>query len=188
MTEQNPGAAYLEEVRKNFRGYKRMAEAALAQVQETELFYQPDSESNNLAVIVKHVGGNLRSRWVDFLTSDGEKPDRNRDQEFVVDPGATREQLMAMWETGWNAVFENLAGLKPEDLLRTVTIRQEPHTVVQAINRSLTHTAYHVGQIVYLGRHIRKGEWKTLSIPRGKSAEYNAKRPEERKYNSPHRG
>jgi len=189
MAEENPVAVtYLEEVRKNFRGYKRLADAAFAQLQDADFFYTPDAESLSMALVIKHVSGNLRSRWTDFLTTDGEKPDRNRDQEFELGAGVGREQLMRWWEDGWNCVFQTLAALGPGDLTRTVTIRGEPHSVVQAINRSLTHTAYHVGQIAYLGKHIRKAEWKSLSIPKGKSAEFNAIKPEDRKYKSPHRG
>ena len=189
MTDENTlAAAYLDEVRRNFRGYKRLAEAALAQLDETEFFYTPDAELNSVAVIVKHISGNLRSRWMDFLTTDGEKPDRNRDQEFEMNQGTTREDLMRRWEEGWNYVFETLAGLHPADLARTVYIRSEPHSVVQAINRSLTHYAYHVGQIVYLSKSLRKREWNSLSIPRGKTAEYNALKPEARKFKPPTKG
>ncbi|HEY6252083.1 MAG TPA: DUF1572 family protein [Candidatus Angelobacter sp.] len=189
MAEENALAeAYLDEVRRNFRGYKRLAEAAVVQLQEEEFFYAPDQESNSVAVIVKHISGNLRSRWTDFMTTDGEKPDRNRDQEFELDPGATREHLMRYWEDGWARLFEALAGLQAADLTRTVYIRGEPHSTVQAINRSLAHYAYHVGQIVYLGKQMRKNEWKSLSIPRGKTAEYNALKPEDRKFKPPSKG
>lgn len=182
------GAVYLEEAFRGFRGYKRMAEGALTQLSDKEFFHLPDPESNSVALVVKHMAGNLRSRWTDFLTSDGEKPDRNRDQEFVLTSNDTRESLMLRWDDAWKAVFDNIGSLKPEDLARTVYIRQEPHSVLQAINRSLLHSAYHVGQILYLGKHLRGAEWKTLSVPKGKSAEYNAMRPEDRKYKSPHRG
>src|SRR5205807_2164193 len=128
--------------------------------------------------IVKHMAGNMRSRWTDFLTSDGEKPDRNRDQEFELNAAATREQVMRWWEEGWKLVFDALAALKPEDVGRTVYIRGEAHTVLQAINRQVAHYAHHVGQILYVAKHIRKSEWKSLSIPKGKSAEYNLRKPE----------
>jgi hypothetical protein len=189
MAEENPVAVtYLTEVQRNFRGYKRLAEGAFAQLQDADFFYTPDPESNSIAVVMKHLSGNLRSRWTDFLTTDGEKPDRDRDQEFEMPPGVSREQLMRQWEDGWNCVLQSLEALQPADLTRTVYIRGEPHSVVQAINRSLTHLAYHVGQIVYLGKHIRKDEWKSLSVPKGKSAEFNAIRPENRQYKAPHRG
>jgi hypothetical protein len=181
-------ASYLDEAFRAFRGYKRMAEGALEQLSDQEFFHLPDPESNSAALVVKHVAGNLRSRWTDFLTSDGEKPDRNRDQEFIVAETDTRDDLMRRWEQSFTTVFATIQSLRPEDLARTVTIRQEPHSVLQALNRSLLHTAYHVGQILYLGKHLRGSEWKTLSIPRGKSAEFNAIRPEDRKYRSPHKG
>lgn len=186
--ENGFAAAYLEEVQRSFRGYKKLAEGALGQLNDSDLFHTLDSESNSIAVIIKHVGGNLRSRWTDFLTTDGEKPDRNRDQEFEMAPGVTREQLMHAWEEGWNCVLRTLSLLQPSDLERTIYIRKEPHSVVQAINRSLTHIAYHVGQIVYLGKHIREKQWKPLSIPRGKTAEFNAQKAEERAFKSPTRG
>ena len=182
MAEENPfAAAYLEEARRSFRGYKRLAEGALDQLSDAEFFHTPDEESNSVAVVMKHISGNLRSRWTDFLTTDGEKPDRNRDQEFEMHAQANREQVMRSWEDGWNCVFQTLAALQPGDFSRTVYIRGDAHSVLQAINRSLTHIAYHVGQIVYLGKQLRQDEWKSLSIPRGKSAEFNAMRPEERK-------
>jgi uncharacterized damage-inducible protein DinB len=181
-------AAYLDEAFRAFRGYKRMAEGALTQLSDQDFFHLPDPESNSVALVVKHIAGNLRSRWTDFLTTDGEKPDRNRDQEFIIAPADTRAELMRRWEESFARVFETLQGLKPEDLTRTVYIRQEAHTVMQAINRSLAHIVYHVGQIVFLGKHLRGAEWKTLSVPRGKSAEYNAKPLEERKIKAPTKG
>ncbi|HKE33092.1 MAG TPA: DUF1572 family protein [Candidatus Angelobacter sp.] len=189
MAEENAVAvAYLDEVRRNFRGYKRLAEGALAQLQDADLFYAPDAESNSIAVIMKHISGNLRSRWTDFLTTDGEKPDRNRDQEFEMKTGVTRDELMRWWEEGWNCVQQTLAALQPAEIERTVFIRGEPHSVIQATQRSLAHIAYHVGQIIYLGKHIRQAAWNSLSIPKGKSAEYNARKPEDRKAKAPTRG
>jgi Protein of unknown function (DUF1572) len=186
MADENSIAAvFLDEVRRGFRGYKRLAEGAFAQLEDADFFHTPDPESNSIAIIVKHIGGNLRSRWTDFLTTDGEKPDRNRDQEFELDGNVTRDQLMRSWEEGCNAVFQTLASLQPADLARTVYIRGEAHSVIQAIQRSFAHYAYHVGQILYLGKHIRKAQWKSLSIPKGKSAEYNTLRPEDRKYKAP---
>lgn len=156
-----------------FRNYKKLAERAIEQVSADEYFRAIDAESNSLAVIVKHLGGNLRSRWTDFLTSDGEKADRHRDSEFVVETD-TRENLDALWETGWNALFGTLESLKVEDFGRTVKIRGEDFSVVKAINRSLAHIAYHVGQITFLAKHFRASDWKTLSVPRGQSGEFNA--------------
>jgi len=178
---------YYDEVRRGFRGYKRLADGALVQLTDPDFFLAPDPESNSAAVIVKHLAGNLRSRWTDFLTSDGEKPDRNRDGEFIAEEGTDREELMRRWEESFRILFDTFDALTAEDFGRTVTIRGEPHTILQALNRSLMHTAYHVGQILYLGKHLRGAEWKTLSIPRGQSAELNAMKPEERKAKPPGR-
>src|SRR5438067_10621053 len=169
------GAAYLEEARRSLRGHKRLAEGAFAQLRDEEFFLHLDDEANSIAILIKHLAGNMRSRFLDFLTSDGEKPDRNRDQEFVLDPRPSRPELMRWWEAGWKHVFDAITPLKAEELTRIVTIRHEPHTVLQAIHRQVAHYAYHVGQIVLLAKHIRGAEWKSLSVPRGKSAEYNAK-------------
>ncbi len=188
MADENSiAAAYLDESFRTLRGYKRMADGAMAQLNDREFFAVIDPESNSVALIVKHIAGNLRSRWTDFLTTDGEKPDRNRDQEFVIAAGDTREALMRTWERSWETAFDSIKGLKPEDVARTVTIRSEPHTVLQAVSRSVAHMAHHVGQIVFLAKHLRSTEWKTLSIPRGKSAEFNAQKPEDRKLKSPAR-
>jgi hypothetical protein len=168
------GEHYLDEVRRQFRGNKRLAEGAMAQLEDEDFFVTIDVESNSIAVIVKHLAGNMRSRFVDFLTSDGEKPDRHRDQEFEIGPETTREEVMRWWEAGWGHVFAALASLKPDDVMRTVTIRSEPHTVLQALNRQVVHYAYHTGQIVFMAKHLRAAEWKTLSVPRGKSEEFNA--------------
>ena len=156
-----------------FRNYKKMAERAIEQVSADEFFAAIDAEANSIAVIVKHLGGNLRSRWTDFLTTDGEKADRFRDSEFVAETD-TRESLDALWETGWNALFESLETLKIEDFGKTVKIRSEDFSVVKAMNRALAHTAYHVGQITFLAKHFRSSDWKTLSVPRGQSGEFNA--------------
>ncbi|HMC30759.1 MAG TPA: DUF1572 family protein, partial [Candidatus Angelobacter sp.] len=182
MVDQNSFAlTYYDEVRRGFRGYKRLADGALAQLSDQDFFHAPDPESNGAAVIVKHVAGNLRSRWKDLLTTDGEKPDRNRDQEFVLTAEDTRPDLMRRWEESFQIVFDCIASLTPEDFSRTVTIRGEPHTILQAMNRSLMHTAYHVGQILYVGKHLRGADWTMLSIPKGKSAEFNTMKPEDRK-------
>ncbi len=165
-------AHYLDEARRQMRGHKRLAEGAMAQLKDEELFITLDPESNSIAVLVKHMAGNMRSRFTDFLTSDGEKPDRFRDQEFELSPATTRADLMKGWEDGWARVFAAIESLKPEDVMRAVTIRGELHTVLQAVNRQIAHYAQHTGQIVFLAKHIRSGEWKTLSIPRGKSEDF----------------
>lgn len=163
---------YLEESRDLFRRYKQMAELAMAQVADVDLARQLDEESNSIAIIAMHVGGNLRSRFTDFLTTDGEKSDRHRDSEFEQ-AARTREELMASWEAGWRALFSALDSISGDDLERTVYVRGEAHSVLKAIQRSLAHTASHVGQIVFLSKHLCGANWKTLSIPRGKSEEFN---------------
>jgi hypothetical protein len=165
----------------SFRGLKKLGERAIAQLSDEELTRAPDEESNSVAVIVKHLAGNMRSRWTDFLTSDGEKPDRHRDTEFEPDAGLTRAQLLERWERGWGHLFAALEPLEGDDLLRTVMIRGEPHSVLQAINRQLTHYASHVGQIVYLAKHWRSKDWKSLSVPRGQSEQFNQKMREHKK-------
>ena len=172
---------YLEEVRRQFRGHKRLAEGAISQLSDEELFFAPDPESNSVGILMKHMAGNMRSRFTDFLTSDGEKPDRHRDQEFEISARPNRAELMNMWEAGWGHVFSAVDSLKPEDVMRTITIRGEPHTVIMALNRAIAHYAQHTGQIVFLAKHIRSRDWKTLSIPRGKSEEVNRKFWEEQK-------
>lgn len=171
------GSQYLDEARRQFRGHKRMAEAAMAQLRDEDFFVTIDPESNSIAILVKHLAGNMRSRFTDFLTSDGEKPDRFRDREFELIAGTTRAEIMRWWEEGWQCVFSAIDALKPEDVARTVTIRSEPHTVLQAINRQIAHYAQHIGQMVFLAKHLRSTEWKTLSIPRGKSEEYKTTKP-----------
>jgi uncharacterized damage-inducible protein DinB len=157
--------------------YKKLGDRAMAQCPDEALFITLDAESNSIAIIVKHMSGNMRSRWLDFLTTDGEKPDRNRDTEFETPP-QTRAQLLEMWERGWKYVFDALEPLAEADLTRTVTIRSEPHSVMQAINRQIGHYAHHVGQILFLAKHLtytKTGKWESLSVPRGKSADINAK-------------
>ena len=163
---------FLDESLAAFRSYKKMAEQAFEQVSDEEFFRLIDAESNSIALIVKHIGGNLKSRWTDFLIADGEKPDRNRNAEFA-ETGDTRQNLLEIWETGWRILFASLESLATADLDKKVTIRNEEFTVVRAILRSLSHTAYHAGQIVFLAKHLRSAEWKTLSIPKNKSAEFN---------------
>jgi hypothetical protein len=154
--------------------YKRLGERAIEQAPDQALFATLDPESNSIAIIVKHLHGNMRSRWTDFLTTDGEKPDRNRDTEFEPGP-KTRAELAAQWEAGWKHVFDALAGLTESDMDRRIVIRTEAHSVMQAINRALAHYAYHTGQIVYLAKHFAGANWKALTIPRGKSAEFNTR-------------
>jgi hypothetical protein len=166
--------SYMEDSLAVFRYYKKLAERAMDQVADAQLIAMLDGEMNSIAIIVKHMTGNMRSRWTDFLTTDGEKPDRNRDSEFV-DPPATRAALMQEWENGWNRVFEALEPLTDADLGRTVTIRGEAHSVMQAINRQVAHYSHHVGQIVLLAKHLSGPGWKSLSVPRNRSAEFNQK-------------
>ncbi|MBX3245392.1 MAG: DUF1572 family protein [Acidobacteria bacterium] len=163
---------FLADAIRSFHSYKKLAERALEQISDEEFFVQIDSESNSLALIVKHIAGNLRSRWTDFLTTDGEKPDRHRDTEFEL-IGDTRHSLMQFWEHGWETLFSTLDTLSAQTLEQKVTIRGEPHTVVEAINRQLTHYSYHVGQIVFLAKHLKASDWRTLSVPRNRSAEFN---------------
>src|SRR5439155_13980379 len=157
-----------------FRYYKKLAERAFAQISDDDFFRTIDEESNSIAINIKHIAGNMLSRWTDFLTTDGEKPERNRDMEFVMLPETTKEEMLAYWEQGWAGLFGAIESLTPDDLMRTVAIRGEDHTVVQAINRQLTHYAYHVGQIVYLAKHFKSSEWKSLTVPKNKSVEFNA--------------
>jgi Protein of unknown function (DUF1572) len=168
---------YLEEARRQMRGYKRLAEGAMEQLEDGDFFVIIDPEANSIAILVKHLAGNMRSRFTDFLTSDGEKPNRFRDQEFELAGVTTKAEVMRWWEEGWACVFAAIEGLKPEDVLRTVTIRGEPHTVLQAMNRQIAHYSYHTGQIVFLAKHMRSSAWKSLSIPRKKSEEYKTVAP-----------
>lgn len=168
---------YLEEVRRQMRGYKRMGEGAMNQLEQQQFFVTLDPESNSVAIIVKHLAGNMRSRFTDFLTSDGEKPDRFRDREFEITGSTTRAEVMQWWEQGWKHVFDAIDPLTPQDVMRTVTIRGEPHTVLQAINRQIAHYADHVGQIIFLSKHLKSKDWKTLSIARGKSEEFKTAPP-----------
>jgi Protein of unknown function (DUF1572) len=156
------------------RYYKTLGERAMAQVSEADLLTCIDSESNSIAIIVKHLAGNMVSRWTDFLTADGEKPGRNRDSEFEAPP-QTRVELLAMWEGAWKAVFDSLARLTEEDMTRTVRIRGEAHSVMQAIHRQLAHYAYHIGQVVFIAKHLASEKWTSLSIPRGQSADFNSR-------------
>jgi len=164
--------SYIEDSLALFRQYKRLAEGAMEQLTDEQLCQTIDAESNSIAIIVKHMVGNMRSRWTDFLTSDGEKPTRNRDGEFV-DPTSDRKSLMQAWEDGWQLVFSALEPLTDDDLSRTVMIRGEAHSVMQAINRQIAHYSSHIGQIIFLAKHLASDHWKTLSVPRNRSAEFN---------------
>ena len=172
MSEQNIGAEYLTDALRNFRNYKKLAEEALAQTRDQDIFRLIDPDANSIAMLIKHIAGNMRSRWTDFLTSDGEKPDRHRDQEFEIAPGTTRASVMEWWERGWKCVFQAITPLKPEDLNHKVFIAGREHSVLQAITRQLLHYAGHVNQIVLLAKHFRGPEWKSLSIPKGQSETY----------------
>src|SRR5215813_612303 len=165
--------SYLADSVSLFRYYKDLAERAMAQCNDAMLFEALDSESNSIAIVAKHMAGNMRSRWTDFLTSDGEKPDRNRDSEFEA-PTTTRAELMKQWNAGWNCVFSALETLADGDMTKTVYIRAEPHSVMQAINRQIAHYSYHAGQIVFLAKHFGCDSWKSLSVPRKQSAAFNA--------------
>ena len=168
------GDIYLADVTQRLQKDKSLADRAMAQIDDATFFAQLDEEANSIAVLVKHIAGNMRSRWQDFLTTDGEKPDRDRDSEFIITPDDTRAALMARWEANWQMFFATLAGLTGDDLTRTIYIRREPHSVSSAINRQLSHYAYHIGQIVLLAKHAKSAEWKTLTIARGQSAQFNA--------------
>lgn len=169
------GNEYLQNSVLTFETYKGLADRAMAQIDNEQFFAALDPESNSIAVIVKHLSGNLSSRWTDFLTSDGEKPSRDRDAEFEVGDSATRAELMSNWERGWEIAFRELKAVTADDLAKTIYIRSEPHSVLKAIARQLSHGAYHVGQIVFLAKHFADGSWKALTIPRNKSRGLNAK-------------
>jgi hypothetical protein len=166
--------SYIEDSLTLFRQCKKIADGAIAQLADEQLYTALDGEMNSIAVIVKHMAGNMRSRWTDFLIADGEKPDRNRDSEFQ-DPPAGREALLKLWEQGWNFLFHALESLTDADLTRIVTIRGEAHSVMQAINRQVAHYSLHCGQIIFLAKHLRGASWKSLSVPKGASAQFNEK-------------
>ena len=166
------GATYLESVIKRFLTYKTLGDMTFAQLEEKDFYYAPSEESNSIAVIIQHMHGNMISRWTNFLTEDGEKEGRNRDEEFSP-PSATKDELITLWEKGWRTLLETLASLREEDLLKTITIRHEPLIVIDAINRQLAHYPHHVGQIVYLGKMIRDAHWRSLSISKGASHAFN---------------
>jgi len=166
---------YLENIINEFRSLKKQAEKAITQVSDKDFFSLLDEESNSIAILMKHLAGNMRSRWTDFLTSDGEKPNRNRDSEFIVAGVDSRDSIFATWLAGWQCLFQALAALQPEDLGKTVVIRAKPTPVYGAIHRQLTHYASHIGQIVLLAKHYAGSGWQTLSVPKGKSQEYNSR-------------
>ncbi|MEA2204434.1 MAG: hypothetical protein QOE77_1210 [Blastocatellia bacterium] len=165
---------YLDDAIASFRAYKKLAEKALAQLKDEDYFVTLDAESNSVAVIMKHIAGNMFSRWTDFLTTDGEKPNRQRDLEFVIEPATTKDDVRAYWEKGWQCLFNAIEPLQPADFEKTVMIRGEEHTILQAINRQLMHYAQHIGQMVFLAKHLRSADWQSLSIPRNRSAEFNS--------------
>lgn len=177
MTSPDPWESaakyFLDDSIEQFHKMKSLAEKAMSQVSDDEFFKILDPESNSIALTVKHIAGNLKSRWTDFLTSDGEKEWRVRDSEFVIESENTRQGLLESWEQGWKCLFDAVTPLTGEDLTRIVEIRGEPHAVVKAINRQLTHYSYHIGQIVFLAKHLKSQDWKNLSVPRGKSDEFH---------------
>jgi hypothetical protein len=163
---EDTSAAYLRDAIQQLTVYKKLGEKAIAQVYDSGLTKVLDRDANSIALLVKHLSGNMRSRWTMFLTTDGEKPDRDRDAEFEMTAEVSREDVLQWWDDGWVCVFDALKALKPEDVSRTVTIRGQPHTVLEAINRQLMHYAYHIGQIVLLARALAGPSWKSLSIPK----------------------
>src|SRR5579862_1702868 len=167
------GQEYLKDVAERFHQFKDQADRAIAQASDDDLFRTLDPESNSIAVLMRHLAGNMRSRWVQFLTSDGEKPDRHRDQEFQIPADTTPEALHADWESGWKCLFDELSTLTPADLEKTVLTRHEPTSALSAINRQLGHAALHIGQMIMLAKHFRSGAWQTLTIPRGQSEAFN---------------
>lgn len=167
---------YLKDVIAEFKSIRNLAEKAMAQVSDEQFFKLIDDEANSIALIVKHISGNMRSRWLDFLTTDGEKDDRNRDTEFIITEDDSREAIMERWENGWKILFDTLESLTPDDLGKTIYIRGNPGKVFSAIHRQIAHYGYHVGQITLLAKHFKNKEWQTLSIPKGKSEEFKMKK------------
>jgi len=169
----NINEQYLTSVKKQFEYYKTLAEKAMDQLEPEQLFITFNEDSNSIAAIIKHMSGNMLSRWTDFLTTDGEKPDRNRDTEFEISV-QDKNNILQKWNEGWNCFFETFNQLKAEQLGDIVYIRNEGHTVIEAISRHLAHSAYHIGQIVFYAKQLKEGHWKSLSIPKNKSKDYNA--------------
>ncbi|HVI43769.1 MAG TPA: DUF1572 family protein [Chitinophaga sp.] len=164
---------YLDSIRKRFRSYLDLGSKTIERLTAEELHWQPEGEPNSITHIVKHLHGNMLSRWTDFLTTDGEKPNRHRDAEFEDDKSLSKEAVIKLWSEGWDCLFNAIDNLKEEDLEKTIYVRSEPHSVIDAINRQLAHIPYHVGQIVYIGKMIKKDGWQSLSIPKGQSDAYN---------------
>ena len=172
MEKENTSANYLESMKKLFRYYKELGDKTFSQLDDKHINWRQDEESNSIAIVVKHLSGNMLSRWTDFLNSDGEKEWRNRENEFEGDV-KNKKELMEIWEKGWDCLFSAIDPLTPNDLGKIVYIRNEGHTVMEAINRQLAHYPYHVGQIVFIGKMVLSGQWKSLSIPKGKSVDFN---------------
>ena len=172
---ETAGACFLRETRTRFQGLKKLADGAIVQVPDADRFHTLHPEGNSIAVLMKHMAGNMRSRWVNFLTTDGEKPDRHRDTEFELDAHDTAAALQERWEAAWQILFDALDPLTEADLMRTIFIRGQAHTVISAIQRQFSHYAYHIGQIVQLARYLRGDDWQTLSVPRGQTEAFNAK-------------
>ena len=170
----NPSQHYIDSARAEFKKLKALGDGAFAQLESTHFHYKPDTESNSIAIIIQHISGNMISRWTDFLTTDGEKPTRDRDREFE-EMEQDKDALLHSWEAGWKVFNDTLGSLNGDDMIKEVTIRDEKHTVIQAINRQLTHYGYHIGQIVYLAKLVRSSDWKTLSIAKNRSEEFNQK-------------
>jgi hypothetical protein len=175
METASISSGYLADIMKLFRTYKELGDKSFAQLEEKDFLWKVEPESNSIANVVMHVSGNFLSRWTDFLTSDGEKPWRNRDAEFE-DPTLGKEGILRRWDEGWKCLFDALEKIQPEDLAKTITIRGEPHTMVQALDRNVTHCAYHVGQIVLIAKAARSASWQSLSIPKGKSRQFKAEK------------
>ncbi|MCB0729108.1 MAG: DUF1572 family protein [Ignavibacteriae bacterium] len=174
--EKNLGKHYIENSISEFKKIKKLGDKTFSQIKDEDFFWSPDEDSNSIAIIVRHFSGNMLSRWTDFLTTDGEKPNRNRDEEFERIFYTDKDDIISRWESGWKCLFDALNSLKEEDLMKEITIRSEPHTVLEAINRQLTHYSYHTGQIVFIAKHLVNADWKSLSIPKGGSEEYNKKK------------
>lgn len=172
---ESTGKNYLHSCLKEFKYLKALGDKSFSQIKDEDFFRSPDTESNSIAVIIRHLSGNMISRWTDFLTSDGEKPDRNRDEEFERLFYTDKDDIISRWENGWNCLFDALDSINETDLRKEVFIRNQKHTVIEAINRQIAHYSYHVGQIVYLAKHFVSANWKSLSIERGKSDDYNKK-------------
>ena len=175
--DEKIAAAYLDEAFRSLRAHKRLAEGAFAQIDDEQFFRILDPEANSVAIVAKHIAGNMRSRFTDLLSSDGEKPWRNRDQEFIIGPQDTRPELMRAWEESWNLVLDTVRSLQPEDLPKMVSTRGQPNSVLQAVHRALAHYVYHVGQVVFLAKHLKSTGWESLSIPRGQSNAPAEKKP-----------